>query len=651
MTAQSNIKISTAGLTGNPTRFGVDFTNIRGLHSNLSAVHHHLETAQPAMLFLTETQISRPADTAYLHYPGYTLEESFKAKAGVCLFVRSDICCRRLRCHVNLGIQTRIYVCLYRSHSGDLETTRLFEYLSRAADDAQVQFPSAELVFLGDFNAHHQQWLGSPRTDHAGKAAHAFALMYGLTQLVTQTTRVPDVVDQTPSLLALLLTSHPAGYNVSVDAPLGSSDHCLVATTVPRPTPPPRVETARRVWHYSSADWDGFRDYLASVPWGQRCFGDPDASVCAEAIAGEIKLGMEYYIPSSVVTSKGKARPWYDRDCADAVAAKKSAYRAWVRGRAAGKSVGSLKAAYNRASKSCKRAFIRANAQRTTRIGQELLSHPTGSRSYWRLAKSVESNFCRSSLPPLRCSDGSLAHSAEHKATLLANVFAGNSRLDDNGAQPPTIPLCGHSMPEVKFRLRDVRATLLSLDVRKASGPDDIPALVLRQCAPELSPVLTRLYRLSYTSSTVPASWRVANVQPVPKKGDRSDPANYRPIAVTSVLCKVMERVMNTQLTRYLEDHSLINDRQYGFRAKRSTGDLLAYVTHLWGEAMDKCGESIAVGLDISKAFDRVWPARACSPRCRRTVCLNAFARGSPASCMSVVSEFSLTGTLRCSCQ
>ncbi|RVE54942.1 hypothetical protein evm_000309 [Chilo suppressalis] len=97
------------------------------------------------------------------------------------------------------------------------------------------------------------------------------------------------------------------------------------------------------------------------------------------------------------------------------------------------------------------------------------------------------------------------------------------------------------------------------------------------------------------------------NIQPVPKKGDRSDPANYRPIAVTSVLCKVLEKVLNNHLTRYLEDHSLIKDRQYGFRPKRSTGDLLAYLTHIWGEAVDKRGESLAISLDIAKAFDRVW--------------------------------------------
>ena len=119
--------------TAAPLSTQVDFCNIRGLHANLSAVHQHLEAAQPTLLFLTETQISCPVDTAYLVYPGYRLEHKFLRRAGVCMFVREDICCRRLHhleardlsvlwVRVDFGGLTRIYACLYRSHSGDTDT-------------------------------------------------------------------------------------------------------------------------------------------------------------------------------------------------------------------------------------------------------------------------------------------------------------------------------------------------------------------------------------------------------------------------------------------------------------------------------------------------------------------------------------------------
>lgn len=93
----------------------------------------------------------------------------------------------------------------------------------------------------------------------------------------------------------------------------------------------------------------------------------------------------------------------------------------------------------------------------------------------------------------------------------------------------------------------------------------------------------------------------------MPKKGNPSLPGNYRPIAITSILCKVFETLLTESIMKHCEDHSIISDRQYGFRKRRSTADLLAYVTHLWATSLDKFGESTAVALDISKAFDRVW--------------------------------------------
>ena len=89
--------------------------------------------------------------------------------------------------------------------------------------------------------------------------------------------------------------------------------------------------------------------------------------------------------------------------------------------------------------------------------------------------------------------------------------------------------------------------------------------------------------------------------QPVPKKGDRSNPSKYRPIA------QVFEYILNSHFLYHLEKNLLLSDHQYGFRKARSTGDLLSYLTHLWSSSLRDFGESFVVALDISKAFDRVW--------------------------------------------
>ncbi|CAG4916568.1 unnamed protein product [Colias eurytheme] len=511
-----------------PPSLSVDFCNVRGLHSNLNPVHHHLETEKPALLFLTETQIRSPSDTTYLCYPGYKLEHTFIPRAGVCVFVREDICYRRLVglegtdlsiiwLRADCGDHPRIYACLYRSHSGDAETDRLIEHIQTTADAVHEQIPSAEIIILGDFNAHHTQWLGSRTTDHAGRSVHNFAMAYGLTQLVSSITRLPDIADHTPSILDLLLTSHPANYQ-----------------------------------------------------------------------------GMELFIPNSVVPVGGKSQPWYGRPCKMAARLKQECFHAWAEAMSnKDPNASALKKRYNSAARAYKRKISTAKSEFIGSIGEKLLRYPSGSRAFWSLAKAVQGNFCKPSLPPLRREDDTLAHSSKEKADLLGALFASNSTLDDRGNVPPTIMRCKSSMPNVHFRQNAVRKALFSLDTHKSSGPDGIPAIVLKRCAPELAPVLTELFRYSYNTGIVPASWKTASVHPIPKKGDQSDPTNYRPIAITSLLSKVMENIINSQLLGYLEENQLISDQQYGFRHGRSAGDLLIFLTHRWASAVESKGEAL----------------------------------------------------------
>ena len=68
-----------------------------------------------------------------------------------------------------------------------------------------------------------------------------------------------------------------------------------------------------------------------------------------------------------------------------------------------------------------------------------------------------------------------------------------------------------------------------------------------------------------------------------------------------------METIITKQLLTFLETNNLLSDHRYGFRKARSTGDLLAYAVHVWSSALESCGESRVISLDISKAFNRVW--------------------------------------------
>ena len=192
-------------------------------------------------------------------------------------------------------------------------------------------------------------------------------------------------------------------------------------------------------------------------------------------------------------------------------------------------------------------------------------------------------------------------------ANLFASTFASNSNLDDQESQPPLYPTSTLAISPIKYSTRKVRKAILQLNTSKSSGPDGIPAIVLKSCSPELAPVLNKLFQLSYNLGIFLSSWKLAHVFPIPKKGEKSDPSNYRPIAITSLISKTMETIVTKQLLAFLETNNLLSDHQYGFRQARSTGDLLAYAVHAWSSALESYGESRVISLDISKAFDRVW--------------------------------------------
>ncbi len=145
------------------------------------------------------------------------------------------------------------------------------------------------------------------------------------------------------------------------------------------------------------------------------------------------------------------------------------------------------------------------------------------------------------------------------------------------------------------------------LNPRKAYGPDGVPPIVLKNCASVLTPCLVKLFRLCLSTSTFHSCWKYAYVQPVPKKGDRSNPSNYRPIALISCLSKVFETILNRKFLKHLSSSNLLSDHKYGFRKGRSTGDLLPFLTDSWSSSLSLFGETFVVALDISKAFDRVW--------------------------------------------
>ena len=122
----------------------------------------------------------------------------------------------------------------------------------------------------------------------------------------------------------------------------------------------------------------------------------------------------------------------------------------------------------------------------------------------------------------------------------------------------------------ITFTPQTVRSVLLKLKPSNSSGYDCIPNVFLKNCANNLAKSLCHIFSISFVDGCLPETWKYAIVTPVHKKGPTSDPNNFRPISLTATCCRVMERIINDTLLRYLLDRHLISKQQHGFIRRKS---------------------------------------------------------------------------------
>ncbi|KAK4825484.1 hypothetical protein QYF61_027639 [Mycteria americana] len=197
--------------------------------------------------------------------------------------------------------------------------------------------------------------------------------------------------------------------------------------------------------------------------------------------------------------------------------------------------------------------------------------------------------------------------------------------------QPPELEDRDGEQKEAPIIQGEMVSDLLHhLDPHKSMGLDGIHPRVLRELVEVLTKPLSILYQQSWLTGEVPVDWRLANVMPIYKKGQKEDPGNYRPVSLTSVLGKVMEQItlsaiclvplapqvttmfetltlsVSHTITWHIQDNQVTGPSRHGFRKGRSClTNLISFydkVTRLVdeGKAVD------VVYLDFSKAFDTV---------------------------------------------
>ena len=151
-----------------------------------------------------------------------------------------------------------------------------------------------------------------------------------------------------------------------------------------------------------------------------------------------------------------------------------------------------------------------------------------------------------------------------------------------------------------------VESEIKQMNVNKTCGPDETPVRMLQELIDHISKPLVHIFRRSFQQGQLPRDWKLAYISAIFKKGNRHEAVNYRPISLTSVVCKLMETLVKQEIVKHMEENDLLSKKQHGFvKGRTTTTQLLSYLT--------ECAEIVASGkvvdaiyFDFAKAFDTV---------------------------------------------
>ncbi len=156
----------------------------------------------------------------------------------------------------------------------------------------------------------------------------------------------------------------------------------------------------------------------------------------------------------------------------------------------------------------------------------------------------------------------------------------------------------------------EVRRALKGVNIRKAAGPDGITGRVLRSCADQLAGLFTSIFNESLATSVVPTSFKKSIIIPVPKNNKPSCLNDYRPVALTSIVMKVFERLVKSHISSSIP--VTLDPLQFAYRSNRSTDDAISHILHSSLTHIDSSNGNYArlLFIDYSSAFNTIVPTK-----------------------------------------
>lgn len=501
---------------------------------------------------------------------------------------------------VNLETSPKKYIllgCLYRSpNSSESNNESLVSMLKESKSKN-----AHNRLIVGDFNLKEIDWVNfcvHTRPEHT--AMKVFDVVNDLfyEQLIDEPTR--HRAGERPNLLDWVLTDNSEMIeNICVGPPLGTKgDHNSIELDIVLPR---CLTYSPEKLNLYKGNYAGMIKSINSVDWESK-LGVMSCSQAWDSFHNFMQTCIKEHIPVFKEKLKKKKNIWVNSLVKSAIKEKNRAWNQYKKN----------KSDVNWKNFTCIRnktnKIVSANkANFELKIANEIKSNP---KQFWKYVKSKSS--ASRDFPRLVDNEGMVYDNDSAKAELFNSYFSSVFTAEDTSSIPTPTVLSNSNLSSITISPDIVLKYLQKINTSKSAGPDGIHSKVLYEVKDVIKTPLSIIFNKSLAEGILPSMWKHANVKPLFKKGSKKSPSNYRPVSLTSICCKSMERILRDGIMNHLESNNLLSSNQHGFRSGRSCVTQLLEIIEIWSDLLDQGIPYDCIYLDYAKAFDKVPHIRLC---------------------------------------
>lgn len=574
----------------------VTYANIRSVAKNSVALQGFLTNFRCDITLLSETWLTTKHETSsfigHLSSDFYCIRQDRKKKkgGGVVIILKKHIShslvfsesvlngYEILVVDLSCSCFTLRIVLLYRPPSCSLvQTNQLFKCV---ADFSSCSHP---VICVGDFNIPgYQSNLCSSPSNALCQALFDMSAQCQFRQIVSEPSRKNAMLD------LIFVSCSDQCKNFQIRPPIGTSDHnTLCFDLCYQKLPVPKIK--KHV--FSKANYNNIRTFLSSINWVGSFSNFSTVSEMYDMFIDILSYTIREFVPVIEIEAEKCGLPQNIQKMYDH---RELLWRETLR-----TNCPITMEKFKSYSEKFNRELDKFSKYRDNKILR--------SGKYSDIHKLIKFR-CKSqkSNSAVFGSDGSLNYTDEQKANCLADHFESVYTADNNEQGQVAIDI-EFPMPEITSIGREEIVKLIdNWKNSRSLTPDGIPMCYIKKVSVEIGPPLEFLFNLSLWRAEVPELWKHSFVTALPKKTPHNNPKNYRPISITSLFSRLMEKVLKKHIVNHLEVNDLISVDQHGFCKGKSVETQMLESLNDWTLAVDnkKCVD--VVYFDFSKAFDRV---------------------------------------------